>query len=302
VTDSGGSVHSVVCAPTVFISHAAEDIEIGREVKAACCAVRVDCFMYEDQWTGLYPITLPERIQAADFFLMIWSKDARTALDLSTVDWRFDHGSPGTDPEERRISDAHFADFQPAALNSLDRTLRDHAEEALADLHNREALARKEEDERALAELYGLESQVLCLSERWNDALQILRQQSPIIMRLGERYALEENCGRQAIALRKLGSGRDAAIALDQQAALVGTLQFEEDLGYAHWNWGLLAARRGDYDAAAVYLNEARALLESLGRPEEAGELDGEVEAVFGEALRSFTTTGPERHGAGVGE
>jgi hypothetical protein len=111
-------------------------------------------------------------------------------------------------------------------------------------------------------------------------------------MRLGDRFALEENYGRQAIALGKLGNRREATIALDQQTALLGALQFEEDLGYAHWNWGLLAARRADYDTAGVYFGEARALLEGLGRPEEAGELDGEVEGFFGDALRSTITTG----------
>ena len=237
----------------------------------------------------------PGEIQARlETLLAAYRRDAaRTALDLR-VDWQFAYGVPRTNPKERSASDALLTnpDVPTAVPNFLDRTLKDHAEEALAHLHNREALAKEQRDDQTLAELYGLESRVLCLSGRWDDALDILRQQSPIVMRLGDRFALEENYGRQAIALGKLGNRREATIALDQQTALLGALQFEEDLGYAHWNWGLLAARRADYDTAGVYFGEARALLEGLGRPEEAGELDGEVEGFFGDALRSTITTG----------
>ncbi len=74
--------------PGVFISRSAKDIEIVREVKTALSSVSVNSFLFEDSYTGLFPISIPEIIDESDFFLLIWSgQEKRPRASPANTEW-----------------------------------------------------------------------------------------------------------------------------------------------------------------------------------------------------------------------
>jgi len=210
----------------------------------------------------------------------------QNAWESRGPDFRFDLASMGSDRRADKAAHSSLLVWDlPFAGNLLDRELADHASEALEHLLDLEVLAQEQNDRQALADLYGLQARVLSVAGRWQEALDLLRKQKLEIAERRDRNALEENYGAQAIALGQLGYTREAAVVLNQHAIILGMLQFEDSLGYAHWNWGVLAALRGEVHGAKVHFSEAEALLEGLGRAEEARRVSNEVAEFFGAML-----------------
>jgi hypothetical protein len=134
--------------------------------------------------------------------------------------------------------------------------------------------------EEELCACYANRAAILRLVGDYDGALTTLKNQERLCRRLDDRLGLEECCLNQSLVLSALGRARAAANMLERKAAIGKELRFEEGLAYANWEWGLLAAIRGDTVSASQYLASAAALMSRLGCEEEQARLVKDLESL----------------------
>jgi hypothetical protein len=99
----------------------------------------------------------------------------------------------------------------------------------------------------------------------YDKALEVLKRQQVLCVELDDRPGSERCCGTLALICRELGNPLWWQF-YQRKNAIGMTLQFEEALAYASWDWGILAAlQQADPVLADSCLKQAASLMEGLG-------------------------------------
>jgi len=109
------------------------------------------------------------------------------------------------------------------------------------------------------------------------DAVKILVDRANVCRQIGDKRGLAECLEQQAEILESVKRGAEADRLLKYRDILLRELRLQKGLGYAFWNWGLLAAARGDPTGVPAYLIDAAAIFESLEMLEEQREAAGDL-------------------------
>ena len=142
-------------------------------------------------------------------------------------------------------------------------------EEALTLLKQQEAICLELGNKDGLQTCYVNQAGILKDWGRLEEALALLKQQEAICLDLGNRDGLQTCYGNQAVILQDWGRLEQALALHKKQEAICLELGNKGQLGYCYWQWGSLAERRGDKQAARQKFEQALAIFAELKMPRE---------------------------------
>jgi hypothetical protein len=200
-----------------------------------------------------------------------------------------DEGMPDPESEARawNFAEQHSAvsfmsgtddDDDGEIADALKLKLIQQGEKALEVLQGQQGELEDDESRwRDLRACYSNQVTILRLMGWHGEALEVLLKCEKLCSDHDYRRGLEDCC-RQRVLIYRITKNLSYAQSLDRKAALSRILQFEEAYGYASWDWGLIAALRGDPDESArFYMGRAASIMDSLGESEEKGKIDADI-------------------------
>jgi len=151
-------------------------------------------------------------------------------------------------------------------------------EEALELYKQQEAICLELGNKSSLQICYGNQALILHAWGRLEEALALHKKAEAICLDLGNKDGLQASYGNQVGILKAWERLEEALALLKQQEAICLELGKKDSLGYCYWQWGLLAERQGDKQAAGQKFEQALAIFTELKMPRERDAVQAKLD------------------------